>query len=135
MTRACPLFVPLAEEGWVDHAATRLVAREYLTPLAEHGVDTLVLGCTHYPLLAEVIGETMGPGVRLVDAGEGTARAMRDQLTTHGLRAAPGTAKPEHHIFLTDLLPAFRATSERFLGQKLPPVELVSWKDERWVRV
>ena len=133
-TRACPLFVPLVEEGWIDHEVTRMVAREYLAPIAEHGVDTLVLGCTHYPLLAGIIQETMGPDVRLVDAGEGTARAMRDQLTAHGLRAAGGT-KPEHHIFLTDLLPAFRATSERFLGQALPPVELVSWKDERWVRV
>ena len=133
-TRACPLFVPLVEEGWIDHDVTRRVAREYLAPLAEHGVDTLVLGCTHYPLLAGVIQETMGAGVRLVDAGEGTARAMRDELTARGLRATGGRP-PEHRIFLTDLLPAFRATSERFLGQPLPPVELVSWKDERWVRV
>ena len=134
-SRACPLFVPLVEEGWTDHPVTRLVAHEYLAPLAAERVDALVLGCTHYPLLADVIQEVMGPEVRLVDAGEGTARAMREKLAALGLLAAPAASPREHRIFLTDLLPAFRPTSERFLGQKLPPVELVSWKDERWVRV
>ena len=68
--RACPLFVPLVEEGWLDHAATREVAREYLAPLVRRKVDTLVLGCTHYPLIREVIQEVMGPHVRLIDSGE-----------------------------------------------------------------
>jgi glutamate racemase len=135
VSHACPLFVPLAEEGWTHHEVTRLVAREYLTPVRERGVDTLVLGCTHYPILADVIQEAMGPGVRLVDAGEGTARAMRERLEAEGLRAPDAASPPEHRIFLSDLLPAFRATSERFLGQKLPPVEVVHWKDEKWVRV
>src|SRR5262249_34045915 len=135
VSRACPLFVPLAEEGWTHHEVTRLVAREYLAPIAERGgVDTLVLGCTHYPILADVIQEAVGSGVRLVDAGQGTARAMRERLEAEGLLAARGSA-PEHRIFLSDLLPAFRTTSERFLGQALPPVEVVHWKDERWVRV
>jgi glutamate racemase len=135
VTHACPLFVPLAEEGWTHHEVTRLVAREYLTPVREREVDTLVLGCTHYPILSDVIQETMGPYVRLVDAGAGTALAMRERLEEGGLLTAPAATPPEHRIFLSDLLPAFRATSERFLGQKLPPVEVVHWKDERWVRV
>lgn len=135
ISHACPLFVPLAEEGWTHHEVTRIVAREYLTPVRERGVDTIVLGCTHYPILADVIQEAAGPGVRLVDAGEGTARAMRERLDAEGLRAPAAAHPPEHRIFLSDLLPAFRTTSERFLGQKLPPVEVVHWKDERWVRV
>jgi glutamate racemase len=111
------------------------VAREYLASVKERGVDTLVLGCTHYPILSDVIQEAMGPAVRLVDAGAGTARALRERLEAEGLLAPAASSAPEHRIFLSDLLPAFRATSERFLGQKLPPVEVVHWKDERWVRV
>lgn len=135
VAHACPLFVPLAEEGWTHHEVTRLVAREYLAPMAARGVDTVVLGCTHYPILKDVIQEAVGPQVRLVDAGEGTARALSERLEAEGLRAPKSASPPEHRIFLSDLLPAFRATSERFLGQKLPPVEVVHWQDERWVRV
>ncbi len=80
---ACPLFVPLVEEGRCRPGDTVIetVAEEYLSPLRERGIDTLVLGCTHYPLLADVIGNTMGPGVALVDAGAESARACRDLLT------------------------------------------------------
>src|SRR5512143_3371045 len=73
ITRPCPLFVPLAEEGWVDNEVARLTARIYLQGLKEQGVDTLVLGCTHYPILKGIVAEVMGEGVRLVDAGEETA--------------------------------------------------------------
>jgi len=135
ISRACPLFVPLAEEGWTHHEVTRLVAREYLAPLREQGVDTLVLGCTHYPILHDVIQEAVGESVILVDAGRGTARAMGERLEFENLAAPQAVKPPEHRIFLSDLLPAFRVTSERFLGQALPPVEVVHWKDEKWVRV
>jgi len=73
VARACPLFVPLVEEGWVDHEATRLVAETYLEPLVKANVDTLVLGCTHYPLLKPLLRQVMGPDIRLIDSAEETA--------------------------------------------------------------
>src|SRR5438128_9477472 len=78
--KACPLLVPLAEEGWLDHPAALEVAREYLLPLRRRGIDTLVLGCTHYPLLRKVIEEVMGPDVRLIDSGEEAAAEARRVL-------------------------------------------------------
>jgi glutamate racemase len=134
VARACPLFVPLVEEGWTHHAVTRLVAEEYLAELRGDRIDTLILGCTHYPLLHDVISETLGREVRLVDSGEHAARAVAERLEELHLRASPSPAEPEHRIFLTDLPPAFRTTSERFLGRRLPPVEVIRWQDERWVR-
>ena len=123
--RACPLFVPLVEEGWIDHEVTHAVAREYLAPLEHHGLDTLILGCTHYPLLKQVIGEVMGDGVRLVDSGEETARTVVELLDQERLRA-PGGRAPVHAIYLSDLPAAFTGTAERFLGRALPPVEVVT---------
>jgi glutamate racemase len=123
--RACPLFVPLVEEGWIDHKVTHEVAEEYLAPLEGHGLDTLILGCTHYPLLKRVIGEVMGPGVRLVDSGEETARSVVDLLEHEGLRA-PAGRHPVHALYLSDLPAAFQGTAERFLGRALPPVEVVT---------
>jgi len=132
ITQACPLFVPLAEEGWIDHDVTRRVAEEYLAPIKERGVHSLILGCTHYPLLKGVIQEVMGPAVTLVDAGEYTAHALAEQLG--GVVETDDQPEPEHRIFLTDQPQAFRTISERFLGRPLPPVELVTWREEGWVR-
>jgi glutamate racemase len=123
--RACPLFVPLVEEGWIDHAVTREVAREYLGPLAGQGLDTLILGCTHYPLLRGVIGDVMGPGVTLVDSGEQAAHAVRALLDAQGL-LAPTRPAPTHALYLSDLPSAFTPTAERFLGRTLPPVQVVT---------
>lgn len=123
--RACPLFVPLVEEGWIDHRVTREIAEEYLAPLEGHDLDTLILGCTHYPLLKRVIGEVMGPRVTLVDSGEETARTVVDMLDANGLRAPAGRS-PVHAIYLSDLPAAFQGTAERFLGRALPPVEVVT---------
>jgi len=123
--RACPLFVPLVEEGWIDHPVTREVAREYLLPLAGHGLDTLILGCTHYPLLKHVIGEVLGPGVQLVDSGERAAHDVKDRLAALGLLAPKGPA-PTHALYLSDLPAAFTPTAERFLGRTLPPVQVVT---------
>ena len=83
ISKACPLFVPLVENGRfrAGDPVIETVAREYLTPLRDTGIDTLILGCTHYPLLAEVIGGIMGPAVTLVDAGAEVARALRQELT------------------------------------------------------
>jgi glutamate racemase len=120
--RACPLFVPLVEEGWLDHAATRLVAEEYLAPLKEAGVDTLVLGCTHYPLLSPLLTELMGDGVRLVDSAEETAKAVAGLL-----EAGDGLADGEGALncFVSDLPLRFRQVGERFLGHGIDSVSLV----------
>ena len=85
---ACPLFVPLAEEGWLDTDVTRMVAREYLQPIADAHVDTLVLGCTHYPLLKPVIGSVIGRDVRLIDSAEETAAETAATLKSSGLAHA-----------------------------------------------
>ena len=90
ISKACPLFVPLVENGRVraGDPVIETVAREYLTPLRDTGIDTLILGCTHYPLLAEVIGDIMGPAVPLVDAGAEVARALRQELTDRNALAS-----------------------------------------------
>ena len=125
LTRACPLFVPLAEEGWVDNEVARLTARQYLHGLREDGVDTLVLGCTHYPLLKGIIAEAMGPGVRLVDSAEETARTVADILLQKG-RLRPASEKGNHHYFVTDVPAGFIRVGNRFLGGKLGDVYQVN---------
>jgi glutamate racemase len=95
----CPLFVPIAEENLEKHPVARLMADEYLRRFKGTGVDTLILGCTHYPLLRNVIGEVIGPEVRLVDSAHPTAAELRRYLEENGLRAQ-GT--PEHRFFVTD---------------------------------
>jgi glutamate racemase len=121
--QACPLFVPLVEEGWFDHPATELIAREYLEPLTQAGVDVLVLGCTHYPLLKPLLARVMGPGVMLVDSAEETAKAVAAELETKGLLAAGGTH--EHLFVVSDDEPHFRKVGARFLGEKIKKVEVV----------
>ncbi len=114
--QACPLFVPLAEEGWVDDDVARGVAQRYLQPMIEEGVDTLVLGCTHYPLLKAVIGETMGWDVTLIDSAEAVALEVCRRLET---APANGTGKTDNHFYVTDIPAPFRAVAERFLGRPL----------------
>jgi glutamate racemase len=120
---ACPLFVPLVEEGWFDHPAAELIAREYLDPLKQAGVDVLVLGCTHYPLLKTLLARVMGPGVTLVDSAEETAKAVAAELETKGLLAAGGAH--EHLFVVSDDEPHFRKVGARFLGEKIKRVEVV----------
>jgi len=115
---ACPLFVPLAEEGWIDHKATELIAREYLFPLSTEKIDTLVLGCTHYPLLKNVIDRVLHHSVTLVDSGEATAGAVARALDEHELRNT-SALRPNLQFFVSDLPYKFTEIGERFLGQKL----------------
>jgi glutamate racemase len=119
----CPLFVPLVEEGWFDHPAAELIAREYLEPLRKAGVDVLVLGCTHYPLLKPLLSRVMGPGVTLVDSAEETAQAVAAELDARGLAAAGGSH--EHLFVVSDDEPHFRKVGARFLGEKIKKVEVV----------
>lgn len=113
--RACPLFVPLVEEGWTDHAAARLIAHEYLDPMLAEGIDTLVLGCTHYPLLKPLFAELLGPSVRLIDSAEQTAAEVGAVLHAHGLAADAGAA-PAHRFYATDDSAQMLRLGQRFLG-------------------
>ena len=115
VSQACPLFVPLVEEGWHDDPVAAEVAQRYLEPLRRWGVDTLVLGCTHYPLLREVIAAVMGPGVALVDSADAVAEVVAADLLRHGL-ASTGDGLPEHHFCVTDAGPRFARIGARFLG-------------------
>jgi glutamate racemase len=125
VARACPLFVPLAEEGWIDGEVPRLVAERYLSDLRRAGVDTVLLGCTHYPLLARAIAQVMGPEVAIVDGAEATAEAALQLLTQRGLARPEGAAPARHRTLCTDMPERFRTVAERFLGRTLESVELV----------
>lgn len=123
-SKPCPLFVPLAEEGWTDGDVPRRVAQEYLAELAEQSIDTLVLGCTHYPLLKTVIAETMGNSVTLVDSAEATAAVARDMLGAAG--SAKGQNAPSYQFLVSDAPDSFARVGKRFLGYA---VEHVEWVD------
>lgn len=118
-TKSCPLFVPLAEEGWTDGEVPRLVAREYLTgALLAGGVDTLVLGCTHYPLLASIIREVVGPDVTLVDSAKATAERVAEVLGERDLLEFERAAV-ERQFLVTDTPDRFLEVGSRFLGQQI----------------
>jgi glutamate racemase len=114
IARACPLFVPLVEEGWLNTEATRLIAREYLAPLASAGIDALVLGCTHYPLLRPTIAAVL-PGVTLIDSAEETARATALALEQAGLGASV-SARGVHRFIASDAPEQFLTAARRFLA-------------------
>ncbi len=122
--RACPLFVPLVEEGWFDHPAGDLIAREYLAPLTAAGVGALVLGCTHYPLLKPLLQRVMGPGVRLIDSGEETARVVASALRERGLEA-PAGGPATHRFVVSDDEARFRQVGARFIGDRLGRADVV----------
>lgn len=121
--RACPLFVPLVEEGWTDHDATRLVAREYLEPLIAADVDTLVLGCTHYPLLKPLLRDVLGSSVRLIDSAEETAAETARTLAGAGMVAA-ADAEPTYRFVASDDPLQFLQLGQRFLGGTMEGVEI-----------
>ena len=114
-TRACPLLVPLVEEGWTEHSVTRQVLDEYLAPLLAENIDTLVLGCTHYPLLKAVIQDVVGPQVQLVDSAQSCAGYVREQLLQLNLlndAGQEGVFRP----YVTDEIERFNQMATRFLG-------------------
>ncbi len=118
-TRACPLFVPLAEEGWLEGDVPKLIAAEYLSKgLLQNGVDTLVLGCTHYPLLTSIIANVVGPNVTLVDSARATAERVAEVLQERDLLKLDRTAT-ERHYLVTDTPTRFIEVGQRFLGRPL----------------
>jgi len=121
-TAACPLFVPLVEEGWWGHQATALAARLYLGGLKRSGIDTLVLGCTHYPLLKGVVRRIMGPRVRLIDSAEQTALETERLLLSLGLRRQGGRGR--RRFFVSDAPQRFLKLARRLVDVRVGKVEL-----------
>jgi glutamate racemase len=137
--RACPLFVPLAEEGWVENQVVRMIAETYLKDLQSR-IDTLVLGCTHYPILRRVIQDAIGADVNLIDSGEATAAEVKALLKEKELaRLTPATGALDRrlcddldHFYVTDAAERFARVAERFLGSKPSRLEAVEvWGDDR----
>ncbi len=122
-SKACPLFVPLVEEGWTSGTVTRLVAETYLKELGEKGIDTLILGCTHYPLLKPVISEVMGGNVQLIDSAVETAIAVKQVIEDNGLRSI--SQRPYYNFYVTDSPERFLSVGERFLGERIDNIEKI----------
>ena len=112
---ACPLFVPLVEEGYVDKRATYLIAEEYLAPFKNNGIDTLILGCTHYPLLKPVIRQVLGETVQLIDSARETARVVAKRLAGESKLNPKGT-DGERKFYVSDVPDQFAQTARHFLG-------------------
>lgn len=128
---ACPLFVPLVENGRTQPGdiVIETVVREYLTPLKEKGIDTLVLGCTHYPLLKDVIGAFMGPEVTLLDSGAEVVRQVAERLSASGQEADPGR-EGRCRWYVSDSTEGFQSLASLFLGRPVTePVEQISIED------
>jgi glutamate racemase len=114
-TRACPLLVPLVEEGWLDNEIARRTVEHYLASLSESGIDTLLLGCTHYPLLADLIAEVLGPRVQLVDSAVSTAAAVHERLDSLSL-AQSRSHRGRESFFVTEAPERFIRVGRRFIG-------------------
>lgn len=126
-TASCPLFVPLVEEGWLETPVTLEIAGIYLKPLRARGIDTLILGCTHYPMLRETIGNVMGPGVKLVDSITPTVEKLAFLLRRNGL-SYQGSRRAALKVFVSDSPRNFIRVGERFLGERLRHVQVVRQK-------
>ena len=122
---ACPLFVPLVEEGWETKSVTREIAGEYLSPLIEGGIDTLILGCTHYPILKPLLQQIVGDKIILVDSAEATAAELKQILDEEDMEKSSRDNMDNHGFFVSDFPFKFKETAERFLGKELAEVELV----------
>lgn len=124
--QACSLFVPLAEDGWNRSKIAQEISDEYLKKLSQKGIDTLILGCTHYPLLKEVIQRSVGSNVNLVDSGKETAKAVREILEKKNLLNKYKLSEREHSIyFVSDFPHKFKEVSQRFLTKELKHVHKV----------
>ncbi|UCH94627.1 MAG: glutamate racemase [Candidatus Aminicenantes bacterium] len=123
VARDCPLFVPLVEEGWLTHEVTRLTAREYLLPLKEKGIDSLVLGCTHYPVLKPIISEVLGENIKLIDSAEVITGKVYSILQSLGwLNNSRPVGSQQDEFFVTDFPDRFKKVGEIFLNRKIEKV-------------
>ncbi|MFZ1319946.1 MAG: glutamate racemase [Ignavibacteria bacterium] len=123
-SKACSLFVQLTEDGWTDNRIAKLVAQEYLDDFKEMNIDTLILGCTHYPILKKVITEVLGKKIILIDSGEETAKEVKILLSQKHL-LNDQKKKGVHKFYVTDFQNKFKEVSERFLGQTISDVKKV----------
>lgn len=127
-SRPCPLLVGFAEEGLTEHEATRLIVRDYLEPLMEQEVDTIVLGCTHYPILRGMIAEVAGSSITLVDPGAATADEIAETLVKCSIENN-GAIRSQHRFVLSDLPDRFIEVGEKFLGSPIEVVEKIPLED------
>jgi len=127
-SRACPLFVPLVEEGWIDSEVTEMVARIYLEPLMKSGIDTLILGCTHYPIIKDIIRKTVDLSVTIVDSAIQSAREVRRLLSDKQL-LNDSEKTPEYRYYVSDFPQKFEEVARRLLGQPLENVRRISLDD------
>lgn len=123
-SKSCPLFVPLAEEGWTEGTISEEIADKYLSSLSDCGIDTLILGCTHYPLLKATIQKTVGKKVRLIDSAKETAKEVVRTLTENNITNKSNTSA-KRQFFLTDISDTFVSIAGNFIGEKIKKVEQV----------
>jgi len=124
-TKACPLFVPLAEEGWSSNDVAVLTARHYLEGLKKEPIDTLVLGCTHYPLLKGVISRVMGDDIVLIDSAQETVKEIKETLIRSGMESTSPSG-PQQIFYVTDAPERFKKVGERFMGKKIEHIEILN---------
>ena len=130
---ACPLFVPLAEEGWTEGDVPRRIAEIYLEPLIKTGVDSVILGCTHYPILRGVIADVLGPKITLIDTAESTIAEVRERLDAGHLLRPDDSGRPGgRRFFLSDIPVRFREIGGRFLGEEIESLTWVEQSDVPW---
>ena len=124
---SCPLFVPIVEEGWVNRPVARAVAQQYLVPLRRARVDTLILGCTHYPLLKPMLRRVLGPKIQLIDSAAQVALHAKVILQhRHLANLKANGSRPIHHFYVTDESQHFSRLARRFLGRPIGPVTRVT---------
>ncbi|MFH0924424.1 MAG: glutamate racemase [bacterium] len=126
----CPLFVPLVEEGWLKNEVTYKTAEIYLTDMKLYDIDTLILGCTHYPLLKEVIGEVMGETVKLIDSAKETAMALKYLLESCSILKKKNDLNGNRKFYVSDVPSRFEKVGRMFLGKELEKVELVIFENK-----
>lgn len=124
-SQACPLFVPLVEEGWIDSEVTEMVARIYLEPIVRNSIDTLILGCTHYPIIKDTIKKTIDQRIEIVDSAIQIALEVRDVLNESNLLNNT-ERKPEHLFYVSDFPQKFEEIARRLLGQPLENIQRIS---------
>lgn len=122
--KACPLFVPLVEDNWIQHPVTSMVAKEYLSPLLEKDIDTLILGCTHYPMLSHIIQEIVGDKIKLVNPAQEAACKIEKLLGSLN-QLAPNEQKPHYEFYVSDHTDKFEYMAKEFLHKPIPQVEKI----------
>ena len=123
--RACPLFVPIVEEGWSNTEIASLTAQKYLEELMEQGIDSLVLGCTHYPLLKRTIGKIVGEGIKLVNPAKETAEDLKIILENQELVRSNESVKPSYEYYVSDIPEKFANIGEEFLKKEIQDIKNV----------